>query len=193
MAWRDIKKSAPPPPKKVTPPKKQKTEEPAEEVHIEEARKKSPGVISWEAPEFIYYEKTPDWYWSLGIITVALLVIAFLGQNFLFGVLVLLSAFTIVLYATKRPRIIRITASADGIVIDTKEFPLEGLKSFWIFYRVGGIKELSILSEKRLMPHIKIPLGDANPNEIRDFLLQYMYEKRQEESLIDLIANRLKF
>lgn len=192
MAWRDVKKSIPPP-QKVTPPKKISEATVVADTGHEPVHQKLPRTVSWDAPEFIYYEKTSDWYWALGIITLALFVIAVFGRNFLFGTFILLGAFTIILYASKRPRIIHIVATGAGVTIDDRLFPFEHLKSFWIFYRVGGIKELSLQSEKALVPYIKIPLGDANPNEIRDFLLQFLREKTQEESLIDIIVHRLRF
>jgi len=34
-------------------------------------------TITWSAPEYHYYEKTADWYWALGIIAAALLVVAY--------------------------------------------------------------------------------------------------------------------
>ncbi|MBI2053042.1 MAG: hypothetical protein HYT34_02235, partial [Candidatus Ryanbacteria bacterium] len=67
------------------------------------------------------------------------------------------------------------------------------LKSFWVFYTPGGVKELSLKLEKALAPYLRIPLGDANPNEVRTFLLNYLPEKKQEDSLIDALMRYLQF
>lgn len=162
--------------------KKQKKEEQAR-----------PKQISWDTPEYILYKKTADWYWSLGIISTALVGIAIWQQNFLFALIALIGGFAVALYAVRIPRIIHITISIKGVEIDDRVYPYETLSSFWIFYRPGGTKELSLLSEKIFMPRIAIPLGNADPNEIRDLLIEFMPEKVQEESLTDVIARRLGF
>lgn len=149
--------------------------------------------LVWEASEYIYYRKSPDWYWALGVITLALLIIAYLSGNFLFGALVVIGAFTVLLYGARRPNIATFKLTGAGVQIDDRLFPYDGLKSFWIFYHPGGVKELSLASEKVLVSYLKIPLGDMNPNDVRSFLLQFLPEKAQEESWIDIITHYLRF
>lgn len=149
--------------------------------------------IAWDAPEYIYVEKTADWYWSLGIITAALAGIAIWQGNFLFALIALVGGFAVALYAVRKPRTIHISISIRGIEIDSRIYPYESLDSFWIFYHPGGVKELSIMSEKMFMPRIPAPLGAIDPNDVRELLLEFLPEKRQEESLVDVITRRLGF
>ena len=51
-------------------------------------------LISWEVPAYEHRPKTSDWYWALGIIAVSGSVAAFFLGNFLFGVLILVVAYT---------------------------------------------------------------------------------------------------
>jgi len=150
-------------------------------------------AFTWKAPEYPYYEKSSDWYWVLGIIALALIVVAFLMKNFLFVLLVLLGAFAVVLYAVRIPRIITVTISGRGIQIDDRLFPYETLQSFWIFYRPGDHHELSLKSDRTLMPYIKIPLPDTDPNEIRELLVKYLKEAKQEESMVETLARLIGF
>jgi|SRR3989344_4657008 len=152
----------------------------------------SASALTWKAPEYIYYEKSTDWYWALGIVTIGLLAVAVIMSNFLFAVLVLLGGFTLAMFGARKPRVANFSISVEGIRVDNTLYPYESLKSFWIFYD-PPFKELSIESQKLILPHIKIPLDTMNPVEIRAYLLQFLPEKKQEESLIDHLANYLKF
>ncbi len=149
--------------------------------------------ISWRTPEFVYYEKSPDWYWALAIVTLALMAVAILQRDFLFGVLIVISSFAVLLYSVRRPKTVTIILSGAGVQIDDRLFSYDTLKSFWIFYRLGEEKELSVHSDRVVAPHIKIPLGPTNPNEVREYLLSYLPEQKQEESFIDLLARLMKF
>ena len=172
----DVKKQEPQPP-----PPPDKVEKPA------------PRKIAWQTLEYLYYEKSADWYWALGIIAIGLVAVAILNHNILFAIFIIIGAFALALYAVRRPRTITIAISGEGVRIDNRLFPYEALQSFWIFYLPGGTKELSLRSQKITMPLIKIPLGDTDPNEVRELLIAYLDEKAQNESLIDALARILKF
>ena len=152
-----------------------------------------PNSISWQASEYAYIKKSPDWYWAVGILTIGFFAVAMIFGNMLFGVFMLLAGFTIALYGARPPRIVTCTLSAEGVRIENRVYPYESLKSFWIFYHPPQVKELSVESQKLIMPQIKIPLGDANPAEVRTYLQQFMPEHQQEESLIDTATRFLGF
>ena len=153
----------------------------------------TPQKITWQTPEYAYYSKSVDWYWALVIITIALAGVAIYTYNFLFAVLIVIGAFAIAMYAVRTPRIVTVVISGQGVQIDDRLFPYDALQSFWIFYHPGRLKELSLRSEKIAMPHIKIPLGSTDPNEVRELLLKYIDEVPQTESLIDTLAHFLGF
>jgi len=88
---------------------------------------------------------------------------------------------------------IEVTISGQGVQINNRLFPYETLQSFWIFYRPGDIKEVSFRSQKIVMTHIKVPLGNQDPNTVRKLLLEFLPEKPQKELLIDTITRVLRF
>ena len=158
------------------------------DVHTEKLSR-----LSWKAPEYIYYEKSSDWFWALGIITATLLAIAAYQQSFVFLLLIIVGGFGILVYAVRRPVVVNISISGEGVRVADRLFLYENLKSFWIFYRPGDMKILSIESGKALMPQIHIPLGSINPVEVRAFLMDFLPEKAQEESLSNTIARWIRF
>lgn len=149
--------------------------------------------LSWQTLEYQHYKKSKDWFWALFIMTLAFLIVAIITKNFLFGTFTIIAGFAIALLGGKKPQQVEVSISGRGVQIENNLYLYETLTSFWIFYQPPDIKELSLKSEKLLMPYIKVPLGDADPAAIRKFLLQFLPEEAQEESFIDVIARRLKF
>ena len=190
---RDVQQQPPAAPPKTIPQQPAKPAEPKPVKHTEPTANTLPDAITWEAPEYLHIKKSPDWYWAVGILTVGIFVVALIFNNYLFGIFVLVGGFTVALYGARPPRVMRFTISGEGIRIENRVYPFETLKSFWIFYRPPDIKELSVESEKLIMPRIQIPLGDTNPVEVRAFLKQFLSEQQQEESLIDSVTRLLGY
>ena len=156
-------------------------------------------LLSWETPEYFHYERTNDWYWWTGLVAIVLFGFALWQSSFLFAILILVSWFTVVLYAIRPPQIITCKLMEKGIMVKnahsetSKMYPWAELKSFWIFYRPPVQAELSIISKKAIMTHIKIPFGEADPDKIKNIVKQYLTEEQQKESLIDNLSHLAKF
>jgi len=149
--------------------------------------------IEWSAPEFEHYQKNKSWFMITGGIAGLLVLWALFAKNFIFVLLVALAYFMIVTYALKRPREIQLAITPKGIKIEKVIYEFENLKSFWIFYDLPEIKELSLQSKKILMPYIKVSLGEQNPVEVREILIKYLPERKHKESLIDNLARQIRF
>ncbi len=149
--------------------------------------------IKWQAPEYEHREKSSDWFWMVGIITIALVFAAILLKNLLFGILAGLAGFSIALYGARKPSVVNFRIGPKGIEIGNKIYDYENLNSFWVNYDPPRRKDLILESKKAIMPHIVIFLGDADPEEIRQYLLQFLKEVKIEESLTNTIAKLLGF
>lgn len=114
----------------------------------EKQEKSNDILISWQAPEYEYTKKHRDWYWAVGIITVAFAVVGVLIQNILFVILIILAGFTVALYGARKPRIADFVLTARGIKIGERFYPYDSLKSFWINYDPPGKKEIIFVSSK---------------------------------------------
>ncbi|MBD3282273.1 MAG: hypothetical protein GF387_01550 [Candidatus Portnoybacteria bacterium] len=149
--------------------------------------------IKWKAPEFSKKEKTNSWFIIPAIITIILGIIALISDNFLFLITIILAFIVFYVFANKDPRIIEFEISSEGIRIDNKIYDFDEIKSFWIFYDPPEKKELSLRMSKIFYPYIQIPLKDQDPNEIREFLLKFIKEKRHQDSIIDNFMNKIGF
>jgi len=62
--------------------------------------------ISWDAPEHNHIEKTNDWYWILGIIAISGAVTSMIFNNALFGIVIILSAFSMFIFSHHKPKML---------------------------------------------------------------------------------------
>lgn len=152
-----------------------------------------PVKISWQAPEHEYHKKTPEWFWVLGIITTSLIFAAVIMANFLFAVIILLSGFIIALYGARVPKTVTFEATPRGIATPKKLYDYDSIGHFWLEFDPPHQKELMLEFKKTFSPHLNIMLGDADPDILRSYLLQYIKEKKIDETFAATLARILKF
>ena len=112
-------------------------------------------LISWNAPEHFYVEKTSDWYWIVGIFTLTLAAIFFIFGEILLGIFIVVAAVALVLHASRPPRTIYCEINDRGLIVDTVLYPFLSLESFWIAH--DELPPKMILKSRRLfMPFIII-------------------------------------
>jgi len=150
--------------------------------------------LEWSAAEHIHRNRRPDWFWGIGIATVAGIILAALTKNFLLAFLILVSGILLVLFSLEKPKQISIAISEQGIKIDNMMYRFDSLQSFWLYQSAGGRLMLSIHSSRRLVPVFSIPLAQTvDPVILRTELLKHIPEEEHQESFADKIAERIGF
>ena len=147
--------------------------------------------LEWETLEYAPVERSSNWYWLVGVIALLFAIGAIVLKNFLLAILILLGAFTLMLYAARRPKQIKIVVSRRGIQIHNNLFPYHTLRSFWLHDEEGD-RKVVIQSEKLLMPHLHLPLTDDVDHEsLRLLLLDFLPEEPHRPTVVDLLAEYL--
>ncbi|MEK7609872.1 MAG: hypothetical protein AAB470_02000 [Patescibacteria group bacterium] len=149
-------------------------------------------LIIWSAPEHLYVEKKPDWYWAVGIITLALAAVAFIFGNIITGIFVVVAAIALVLHASKPPRTVSYEINDRGIVAGDILYPFLSLESFWIPHDEFPPK-LIIKSRKLFMPFIVIYIDEIDPEQVREVMLTYIAETEHREPLLKHVLEMLGF
>lgn len=140
--------------------------------------------ITWQTIEYHHTEKTPDWYWIVGIVTLSIALISIILNNVIFAILIIVSAFTLSLFASRKPEIIDIEINNKGVKVGNTKYPYKSLESFWIETREGNDRIL-IKSNAVLKPYIVIFIDDADPEKIREILEQHLEEEEHSEPLLE--------
>jgi hypothetical protein len=139
-------------------------------------------VIAWDAPEYHYIEKSSDWFWMLGIISISIAVLCILFGNTLFGIFISVGAISAGLYAAREPALAHYELQPKGILSGTVFYPYSTLDSFWIDEH-HPLPRIILKSKKMLMPHIIVPFNHIHPDDIKDYLLDHLKEEEHKTSL----------
>jgi hypothetical protein len=149
--------------------------------------------ITWEAHEYVHAEKNRDWYWALGLIAIAGAVAALLFNNVLFAVLIIIASFSLALFASRKPDLVTFTLSQRGVRVDDDLYPFQSLESFGIDETPNKTPKLILKSNKIFSPGLVIPLEGIHPDEVHDFLLDFLPEGDHAESLSHHLMEYLGF
>jgi hypothetical protein len=149
-------------------------------------------LISWNAPEHFYVEKSPDWYWGVGIITLALAAVCIILGNIITGIFVLVGAVALVIHASQPPRIVYHEINDRGLLIHDKFYPFLNLESFWIPHDEFPPRMI-LKSRKLLMPYIIIFIDELDPEDVREMMLKYIAETEHREHFLHKVLEGLGF
>lgn len=149
--------------------------------------------FSWQTPEYVYTKRTSDWYWTVGIISGAIVLTSMIFGNYLFGIVLGLGVFTLTLFTLRKPNTINVEITETGIRVDKMLYPYHSLDSFGLDEEHHHGSRLFLKSKKVVMPLITIPLAQENANELRDFLTEHIKEENFEQGLMHTLLERLGF
>jgi hypothetical protein len=145
----------------------------------------STALFSWQAKQFENVPRSQRWYVLLFLMLVALLAYGLFTDNFLLGIIVILVGLVFYLFEKRESQTFTFAITSEGVQAHNRLYEFSSLEDFWIFYQPGGRKELSLKSSKKIMPYIHIPLGEADPSQVRGILLRFLPEVQHEESIVD--------
>lgn len=149
-------------------------------------------LISWNAPEHLYVEKKSDWYWAVGIITLALAAVAFIFGNVITGIFVVVASVALVLHASRPPQVVSYEINDRGVIANNVLYPFLSLDSFWVPHDEVPPK-IIIKSRKLFMPFIVIYIDEIDPEEVRKIMLNYIAETEHHEHFLKHILESLGF
>ena len=151
--------------------------------------------IIHEVPEFNNHDRGPLWYFVAILIGAACLIYAIMTGNFLFAVILVLIGVTMILMGINEPRNVKLEIDPTGLRLGTKKYSFNQFKDFSIIYQPPEVNTLYIEFRMPLRERLSIPMGDLDPNIVRNYLLNFIEEDldRDEESLSDILSRTLKF
>ncbi len=143
--------------------------------------------ISWKAFEYEYKPKSANWFWVVWILAFGIFWTAYTFSNILFGIFILISAFSISIFASRKPNLININLSSEKITIGNKIFNFESLESFWI-----ENNKILLKSRKKISTYIIIPLNpEVDTEEIKEYLLERLKEEKLKESFFQILLEKI--
>jgi hypothetical protein len=154
----------------------------------------STSPVKWRSHEFIAHPKGMNWYLGLGVGTGLLAILVFLisGSDWVPVGVVIITAITFGIFASRQPRELDYTIDSDGVTIGDRTYPFGGFKSFSQVDE-DGVPAIWLMPLKRFMPIISLYFDPANEPQIIDALSNNLPFEDLQPGLVDNLMHRLKF
>ena len=148
----------------------------------------------WEGKHINFGEKTADWYWAVGIVAGAGVIVAILFNNLLLALMIALGTAALIMVNIKEPRIHRFSITADGLFVDDQHFPYEKIHSFSVLEYIDPTlpPALSIKTHYLLAHHLLIPILDHDPEHLYTFLSNHLPDGGHQHHVFDRLLERMR-
>jgi hypothetical protein len=145
-------------------------------------------TITWEAFDKQDKERKVDWFWALGIIGITGSVLAFIFDNFLFGVFILLAIVVLIFLVSQKKRKVSYKLDAEGIHMDNELIPYKKMFSFYLD-ETGEWAKILIHVKHPISPIVGIYYEDKS---LGDTIYQiFVNNEVKEEYLVEPISHQI--
>ncbi len=155
----------------------------------------NPETIAWQIQDYEHRGHDKKWYIIAGIIALALIVYSLFTYNYLFAMIIVMTAILIYFLDKQEPMTIDFSVSGSGIHFGQRLIPYEKLKDFAVVFRPkDDIRGLYFSYKNSARHRLSIPLNGTDPLILRRFLLKYLNEDldRTDAPFSEGIAKMLK-
>jgi hypothetical protein len=152
--------------------------------------------LKWQAHEYEHFKRSTDWYWAVTIITLSLVALSIIFNDILLGILLLVSVFSLMLYAHRKPQVVSYEINKKGVRVDNTIYIYSTIESFWVdSHGEHDRPQLILKSSKMIMPIIVIPIEtqDVHPDDIHEYLIEFLPEEEHHEPLSHKLIEYLGF
>lgn len=147
-------------------------------------------TISWQVETHEHKERSTDWYWGLGLGSVAAAAISLFFSNVLFAAIILLAAGSIATLVARGPREHWVKVDARGVSLDGTLYQYRSIRSFWVESETHTRGPRLLISTSGFFsPQLVIPLENSiRAQNVRAFLRRFAKEEEQEPHLGEHLA-----
>jgi len=151
-------------------------------------------LVNWEVDEYAQHQRSKMWYILAGVIGIGLIIYSVVTSNFLFAVIILMSAVIMILSEFSKPEKIPVVITTNGVVIGDVYYDYQSIRDFSVVYDPPDVKLLYLDFFAMSHPMLSVSLEDIDPNIVRESLLPFCIEnlKRNQEDLTDLMRRLYK-
>ncbi len=125
--------------------------------------------LSWITHEHPHKERTSDWVWYAGLISVIASALSFYYKNIFFGIFILVAGFVVIVIAIKKPREMKVMITKDVLFLNEAGIPLKAIERFWLD-ETGELDKLLLRVRGSFAPRIEITLEGVSAEDVREFL-----------------------
>ena len=153
----------------------------------------APGVVSWQASEYLEHQKPTGWYGMIMFLTVAIAFVMFLIlKDFIAPILFALIGLSFLLFGRRQPETLSYSVGPYGVQIGAKRYAIADFKSFSMM-EDDGILSIQLNPLKRFLPAFTLYLDPEDADMVADAFSMYLPHEDKEIEFIDRLARKLRF
>jgi hypothetical protein len=141
-------------------------------------------TITWTAPEYTHKERSVDFFWTIGLVTIVVFALTVWFHNYLFAVFVLISGACLILFTIRPPQEIKFSIETQGIMMGRDLYAWANVRGFTIKKKKVGepYAKLLVMTSRYFLPVFTIPLPEELLTTVRETLLKVTPSIEIEES-----------
>ena len=147
--------------------------------------------VSWEAEEYVTYDKNAGWYIGLAIVGTLLVAFAVWFQQWIFAAVIVLAFISLLIYELRPPRKIKYTVDAKGLTEGEKVYKIDDYRAFGIMQHDKNFA-IVLMPRKRFSPAVTVYFPEAKGEEIVDVFGARLPMEAVKLDLIDKIVRKLR-
>ncbi len=145
--------------------------------------------LRWQVAEYKKHERSRNWYILAGLFALICLFFSFftisgwrivflgLGSNFLFALIIILSAIVMIINDSQNPLMVDFEIGPEGVKIGRRFYDYDELKNFSVLYKPkDSVKNLYFEFKSFAHPRLSVPLRRMDALTVRNFLVRYLDE-----------------
>ncbi|MFA5154903.1 MAG: hypothetical protein WC453_00555 [Patescibacteria group bacterium] len=145
--------------------------------------------LRWPVPEYKKHDRSRNWYIITAVLAVLLLFFSFfsfsgwrlvflgLNSNFLFALIIVLSAIVMIINDSQKPTQVGFELGPEGVKIGRNFYDYDEFKNFSVLYKPkDSIKNLYLEYKNSMRPRLSVPLRRMDALTVRNFLVRYLDE-----------------
>lgn len=151
-------------------------------------------TIEWSAPEYVHKERSNDWFWAIGLVTIVACGIAIWLHNYVFAIFLLISGGCLIMFTLRAPQEVKYVIETKGLTMGKDLHTWKSIKSFNIKKNdTDSSAKLLIETGKHFLPIYTIPLPKELAEEVKDTLLKVATRSEIDESRSMIFMEKLGF
>jgi len=148
--------------------------------------------IEWTAPEYKHEDKSMDFLWAIGVVTIVVFGLAIWKQNYLFSIFILISGASLVLFSVRRPQDITYKIETGGLTLGKDYYEWKKIKGFHVKKKEDAAV-LLIEIDKYMLPVYTLPLPIELIQNTKESLAKIIPDIELEESKSMKFMEKLGF
>jgi hypothetical protein len=149
-------------------------------------------LLAWDTLEFEPRNHPADWYWIVGIITTALVIICIILGNFFLGIIIALGVSLLAFFTTQEPQYVRVAIDEKGVLVGDKFHSYKSIDSFALIEK-DFIPKLVFKSKRFHLPFIIVKIHGYDPEIVQEVLQEFIKEDDHVEPLLYKLMDYLGF